>query len=210
MAHPTESEIETVWIGEADKELTRSVKEHVACCEACAGHLARLEEGFTTLDAVDPLGVQPWSATVSQKFTAGIEMIVEAANGAYTSAAGLVREVMTPQATSRLSATPTLAMKHSATETRESWLWHDATFLTDEMSGKVNGSSDRLTGRGTIHVVIHKSGAFVGAQPIIDLVNASGTTVSTQGALDVGDSFTVNFTNLDEGRYLVGIRKSGG
>lgn len=209
LAHPTSADLESVWMGEADEGVVRFVKEHAATCEACASHLDRLEEGFAALDTLDPLGSQSWSASVSQRFAAGIEMVVEAANGAFTSAAGLVREVMTPQATSRLASTASIAMGHGSEESPKPWLWHDASFQTDEMSGEVNGSSDSLTGRGIIRVVIHKSGGFVGAQPMVDLINTSGTTVATQSALDMGDSFTASFANLDEGHYLVGIREPG-
>lgn len=209
LAHPTSADLEYFWMGEADSEKSRSVTEHIATCKPCADHLQRLEEGIAALETLDPLGAENWSTAVANRFAAGIEMVVEAANGAFTSAAGLIREVMTPQAVSRLSATPAVAMGRKPGDDSKSWLWHDAMFQTDEVSGEVNGSSDHSTGRGVIRVVINKSGGFVGSQPIIDLVNASGATVATQSALDMGDSFTASFANLDEGHYLVGVREPG-
>jgi anti-sigma factor RsiW len=210
IVHPTATELEAFWMGETDETRARIVEEHTAACAGCSQHVARMEEGLAALLSLDPLGGARWSASVTQKFAAGIEMIVESAHGAFTSATGMIRDVMTPQATNRLAATPAIAMGRKGSNGGHPFVWHDATFQTDEVSGEVNGSSDNLTARAIITVVIHKSGAYMAAPPIVDLLNPSGTTVATQAGLDMGDCYTANFANLDEGRYLVGIREPGG
>lgn len=207
VAHPTAAELEMYWMKEEGITMA-TVGDHVAECESCTQQRDRLDEGWAAINSLDPLSSPQWSRTVSRQFAAGIEMVVEAAHGAFTSAAGLVREVMTPQVTTKLTPTPILAMGAGDTQ-GSSAMWHDATFQTDEVSGEVSGSTDQSTGRGVITIVVNKSGGFVAAPPVVDLVNASGTVVATQGALDSGDRYTASFSALDEGHYLVGIREPG-
>ncbi|HEY3268802.1 MAG TPA: hypothetical protein VGM37_17935 [Armatimonadota bacterium] len=203
--HPSPSELEAFWM---DEPVADSVKTHVAGCGECGAHLQRLEDGFAALADEDPLGRGSWADLVQARFAAGIEMVVEATNGAYTSAAGIIREVMTPQARAVLTPAPALAMG-AETHAHAGVLWHDAAFQTDELSGEVTGSTDNATGRGIITVLIHKSGDFVATTPIVELVSSAGKRVSTQSALDIGDRFSAVFTNLDQGRYLVAIREPG-
>jgi hypothetical protein len=87
--------------------------------------------------------------------------------------------------------------------------WHDASFQTDDVSGEVTGSTDSATGRGVVTVIINKSGGFVAEPPIVDLIASGGEYVGTQSALDIGDRYTAHFNNLDQGRYLIGIREPG-
>lgn len=210
LTHPTAVELESYWFGEASEARTKTIKDHVETCEVCTKHMERLAEGFEHLTALDPLSEPAWSDAIGRKFAAGIEMIVEAANGAFTSATGMIREAMTPQVTMKLSPAPAVAMGQHQHKRAHSALWHDAAFLTDEVSGEVSGSSDGATRRGIITVVIHKSGDFVATPPIIDLVSNRGAVVVTQSGLDMGDRYTATFANLDEGHYLVGIREQGG
>lgn len=208
VAHPSTDEIQAVWLDEAAQYDLEPVKAHMEDCETCRAHLARLEEGFSALVEADPLSRTAWSELVAGKFAAGIEMVVEAASGAYTSAAGMMRDVMTPQARVQLSPAPALAMGRGG-HGPETVSWNDALFVTDEMSGEITGSTDPNTGRGIITVVVNKTGAYVASPPIVDIVNETGKTVATQFALDTGDRYTSHFAGLDQGRYLVGIREPG-
>ncbi|HEY3414709.1 MAG TPA: zf-HC2 domain-containing protein [Armatimonadota bacterium] len=206
LAHPTAMDLESYCFGEAPKAISTAIHDHLENCEVCTKHMERLNEGLNHLTSLDPLSQPAWSEAIGRKFAAGIEMIVEAAHGAYTSASGLVRDAMTPQTTARLTPSPAVAMGQPQNITAPSAFWHNAAFVTDEVSGEVSGSSDRTTGRGIITVVIHKSGEYVAAAPIVDLVSDRGAGVMTQSGLDMGDRYTATFPNLDEGRYLVGIR----
>ena len=209
LAHPAAAELESYWFGEAMEARSKSVQDHLETCEVCTKHMERLAEGLEHLTNLDPLSDPAWSDTIGTKFAAGIEMIVEAAHGAFTSATGLIREAMTPQSTLKLTPSPAVAMGQRQHKHSHSAIWHDAAFVTDEVSGEVSGSSDGTTGRGIVTVVINKSGEYVAASPIIDLVNDRGATITTQSGLDIGDRYTATFANLDEGRYLVGIREQG-
>ena len=206
-AHPSTTELEALWMDDASQHDLDAVRRHVEECEMCRTHLARLKEGLAALTAADPLNRPAWSDLVRHRFAAGIEMVVEAATGAYTSAAGMVRDVMTPQARVQMAPAQSFAMGGARTSTGLDW--HDASFLTDDLSGEVTGSTDPNTGRGIITVAINKSGAYVASPPIVDLLDEQGGVVSTQFALDMGDRYTAHFDGLDEGRYLVGIREPG-
>jgi anti-sigma factor RsiW len=206
--HPSTAELEALWLNEPSAFDLPAVRRHTEECASCRTHLERLEQGFAALEEVDPLGQSAWSETVRKRFAVGIEMFVEAAQGAYTSAAGMMRDVMTPQARVKLAPAPALAMGGHAQKT-DSVAWNDATFLTDEASGEITGSTDPNTGRGIITVMIDKTGAYVASPPIVDIVNEKGKAVATQFALDMGDRYSAHFADLDQGRYLIGIREPG-
>lgn len=127
-------------------------------------------------------------------------MTVKATRDAYTMASGLVRDVMTPHQEAHIAAT-------EAVETGDAW--NDALFTTDDVSGQIRGATDSNTGRGAITIVINKAGAYVASAPIVDLIQDDGKTVASQFALDTEDRYTVHFSHLDQGRYLVGIRAPG-
>lgn len=207
--HPSAAELNALWMEEAQGAHKASLEAHVADCSECRDHLEQLEEGFQALRTADPLLRASWSAAVRRKFAAGIEVAVDAANGVYTSAAGMAREVMTPQARATLTPAPTVAMGRQEGNVHPGLSWHDAWFQTDEVSGEVTGSTDDATGRGIITITVNKSGGFVAEPPIIDLLTADGGCVSSQSGLDIGDRYTAHFHNLDQGRYLVGIREPG-
>jgi hypothetical protein len=207
--HPSAAELDALWLNEAQGAHRASLLAHVEDCGACTAHLAQLEEGFAALQKADPLNRPSWSSAVRRKFAAGIEMAVDAANGVYTSAAGMARDVMTPQATASLAPAPAVSMGSSAPAPPDGLVWHDAFFQTDEVSGEVTGSTDAATGRGVVTVTVNKSGGFVAEPPIVDLVSVDGETVGTQSGLDIGDRYTANFSNLDQGHYLIGIREPG-
>ena len=209
LTHPAAAELESYWFGEAAEATSTTIQAHLDTCEACTKHMKHLTEGLEQLTAIDPLSEPAWSDAIGTKFAAGIEMIVEAAHGAFTSASGLIREAMTPQSTMKLTPSPAVAMGQRQHRHSHSGIWHDATFVTDEVSGEVSGSSDGTTGRGIITVVINKSGEYVAMSPIVDLVSDRGAAVTTQSGLDMGDRYTATFSNLDEGHYLVGIREHG-
>lgn len=207
--HPSAAELNALWLHEAQGAHKESLQAHVADCEECQAHLERLEEGFQALQTSDPLSRASWSSAVRRKFAAGIEVAVDVASGVYTTAAGMARDVMTPQARATLTPAPTVAMGHKEVDGRPTTTWHDACFQTDEVSGEVTGSTDDATGRGIITVTVNKSGGFVAEPPIIELLAADGDAVGTQSGLDIGDRYTAHFSNLDQGRYLVGIREPG-
>jgi len=207
--HPSGAELDTLWMGEARGAHKESLQAHVNDCDECQAHLARLEEGFSALKQADPLARASWSATVKKRFAAGIEVAVDVASGVYTSAAGMARDVMTPQARATLTPAPAVAMGSGRKSAAPPVTWHDACFQTDEVSGEITGSTDTATGRGIVTVTVNKSGGFVAEPPIIELIAADGEHVGTQSGLDIGDRYTAHFSNLDQGRYLVGIHEPG-
>lgn len=207
--HPSAAELNALWMHEAQGAHKESLEAHVAGCDECKAHLEQLESGFEALRTADPLARASWAAGVRRRFAAGIEVAVDMASGVYTTAAGMARDVMTPQARATLTPAPAVAMGHRTGPAAPGIQWHDACFQTDEVSGEVTGSRDEATGRGIITVTVNKSGGFVAEPPIVDLLAADGECVGTQSGLDIGDRYTAHFSNLDQGRYLVGIREPG-
>lgn len=208
--HPSSSQIEALWFREGRAEDREVTQRHIVECQACAAHLEQLKQGMAMLSQEDPLNVgEPWGEKITRRFSAGLEVIVDAAHGAFTSATGMIQEVMVPQARASLGPGYAVAMGVGETPGQAETIWHDAVFQTDDLSGELTGSVDHKTGRGVVTVMINKQGYFMGAPPLVDLVDATGAVVGSQYALDAGDRYTAQFRNLQEGRYLVGVHEPG-
>lgn len=208
--HPSSSQIEALWFREGHAEDREITQRHISQCPACAEHLERLKQGMAILSQEDPLNAgEQWGEKITRRFSAGLEVIVDAAHGAFTSATGMIQDVMVPQARSSLGPGYAVAMGVGETPGQADTIWHDAVFQTDDLSGELTGSMDHKTGRGVVTVMINKQGYFMGAPPLVDLVDATGAIVKSQYALDAGDRYTAQFRNLQEGRYLVGVHEPG-
>jgi hypothetical protein len=201
--------------GDVEGVRALALQSHVDSCPDCGAEMARMDAALATLSAADPLSeaspdaARPaaprWSAVARRPLAAAVELVVDAAAGAYTRLEGLVRDAMAPVSSATLRPVPVMAMSPGAEPpavTADEPLT-DVQVETDALAAEL--VSGAVEGGGTLTVLVEKRRAFAQRAPRVTLLATDGSVVSEATAQPRGLTYRAVFPEIPPGTYLVAI-----
>jgi hypothetical protein len=212
---PDAAQLADLFRGDLEEERARHLEAHVTVCADCGAQMARMEAAMAALMTADPLAAAPaegvqtaeprWSAVARRPFVAAVELVVDAAAGAYTRLGSLVRDAMAPVSSAALRPVPVMAMSPGAevrAVTADEPLT-DVQVETDAMAAEL--VSGAVEGGGTLTVLVEKQRLFAQRAPRVTLLATDGSVVAEATAQIRGLTYRAVFPEIPPGTYLVAI-----